>query len=138
MGKAETAEKKAPEMADGHRQHEPWYAIGSARSPSRGHYRRGVSVIVEAKLSSWQSYLALALFCVIATSSILAMEILRRFRPKRRRSSWHRLRHWIDTIPPGHLIVSLVLGLLAGREQHYYLITSCGLPPVPRTARPLL
>jgi hypothetical protein len=69
-------------MADAHRQHDtlvrhrtrpahqPWALIAA-----------GVTVIVEAKLSSWQSYLALALFCIIATSSILAMEIYAGFRP---------------------------------------------------------
>ena len=69
-----------------------------------------MSVIVEAKLSSWQSYLALALFCVIATSSILAMEIYAGFRPPPQ-AFLARLRHWIDThTDQVIIIVSLVLG----------------------------
>jgi hypothetical protein len=61
----------------------PWYAIGLAPlTQPWGRVAAGVSVIVEAKLSSWQDYLALALFCVIATSAILAMEIYAAFRPQ--------------------------------------------------------
>jgi hypothetical protein len=66
----------------------PWYAIGlGPLTRPWALVAAGVTVIVEAKLSSWQDYLALALFCVIATSSILAMEIYAVFRPSRRRSS---------------------------------------------------
>jgi len=80
----------------------PWYAIGLGRHPAVALIAAGVSVIVEAKLSSGRSYLALALFCVIATSSILALEDLRGFRPKPAQDSCP-LRHWIDThTGPGH------------------------------------
>ena len=84
----------------------------------------GVSVIVEAKLSSWQSYLALALFCVIATSSILAMEIYAGFRPQPAQEFLARSRRWID----GHtdqviIIVSLVLGFWLVATSIYYIVT---------------
>src|SRR5580693_460532 len=53
-----------------------WYAMGlGPLTQPWALIAAGVTVIVEAKLSSWQSYLALALFCVIATSAFLAMEI---------------------------------------------------------------
>src|ERR1035441_7347696 len=61
----------------------PWYAIGlGPLTQPWGLIAAGVTVIVDAKLSSWESYLTLALFCVIATSSILAMEIYAGFRPQ--------------------------------------------------------
>ena len=66
----------------------PWYAIGLAPlTQPWGLVAAGVAVIIEAKLSSWASYLALVLFCVIATSAFLAMEIYAGFRPSQRRSS---------------------------------------------------
>ena len=43
---------------------QPWALIGA-----------GAATVVEAKLSSWESYLALFGFCVLASASYLAMEI---------------------------------------------------------------
>ena len=43
---------------------QPWALIGA-----------GAATVVEAKLSSWESFLALAGFCVLASASYLAMEI---------------------------------------------------------------
>ena len=48
----------------------PWYAIGlGPLTQPWALIAAGVTVIVEAKLASWQDYLTLALFCVIATSA---------------------------------------------------------------------
>jgi hypothetical protein len=41
----------------------------------------GAATVVEAKLSSWESFLALGLYCVLASSSYLAMEIYAIVRP---------------------------------------------------------
>ena len=103
----------------------PWYAIGlGPLTQPWALIAAGVSVIVEAKLSSWQSYLALALFCVIATSSILAMEIYAGFRPEPAQEFLARLRHWIDThTDQVIIIVSLVLGFWLVGNSIYYLIT---------------
>ena len=71
-----------------------WYAmaLGPLTQPW-GLIAAGVTVIVEAKLSSWESYLALALFCVIATSALLAMEIYAAFRPQPAQEFLTRSRH---------------------------------------------
>ena len=100
----------------------PWYAIGlGPLTQPWALIAAGVTVIVEAKLSSWQSYLALALFCVIATSSFLAMEIYAGFRPEPAQQFLARSRHWIDThTNQVIIIVSLVLGFLAGRDQRLH------------------
>ena len=72
----------------------PWYAnaLGPLTQPW-ALVAAGVSVIVEAKLASWQDYLTLALFCVIATSAFLAMEIYAGFRPQPAQQFLARLRH---------------------------------------------
>ena len=71
-----------------------WYAmaLGPLTQPW-GLIAAGVTVIVEAKLSSWESYLTLALFCVIATSALLAMEIYAAFRPQPAQEFLTRSRH---------------------------------------------
>jgi Sap, sulfolipid-1-addressing protein len=104
--------KKAPKWQTGIDNMTPWYAIalGPLTQPW-ALVAAAVTVIVEAKLSSWQSYLALALFCVIATAAYLAMEIYAGFRPEPAQAFLARLRHWIDThTDQVIIIVSLVLG----------------------------
>ena len=56
---------------------QPWLLIGA-----------GAATVVEAKLSSWQSYLALVGFCVLASASYLAMETYAGLRPDRARRCW--------------------------------------------------
>src|SRR6202451_1403746 len=102
-----------------------WYAmaLGPLTQPW-GLIAAGVTVIVEAKLSSWEDYLALAAFCVIATASILAMEIYAAFRPQPAQEFLTRTRHWIDThTDQVILIVSLVLGFWLVADSIYYLVT---------------
>jgi len=103
----------------------PWFAIGLAPlTEPWGLVAAGVAVIVEAKLSSWESYLALALFCVIATSSILAMEIYAGFRPQPAQEFLARSRGWIDTHTDQVIvIVSLVLGFWLVATSMYYIVT---------------
>ena len=103
----------------------PWYAIGlGPLTQPWGLVAAGVTVIVEAKLSSWQGYLALALFCVIATSSFLAMEIYAAFRPQPAQEFLARSRHWIDThTDQVIIIVSLVLGFWLVATSIYYIVT---------------
>jgi Sap-like sulfolipid-1-addressing protein len=100
-----------------------WYAmaLGPLTQPW-GLIAAGVTVIVEAKLSSWADYLALALFCV--TSSILAMEIYAAFRPQPAQDFLTRSRHWIDTHTDQVIvIVSLVLGFWLVASSIYYIVT---------------
>ena len=103
----------------------PWYTIGlGPLTQPWGLVAAGVTVIVEAKLSSWQDYLTLVLFCVIATSSILAMEIYAGFRPEPAQQFLARLRQWINThTDQVIIIVSLVLGFWLVVNSIYYLVT---------------
>ena len=80
--------KKPPRWQTGIDNMTPWYAIGlGPLTQPWALVAAGVTVIVEAKVSSWESYLALALFCVIATSAFLAMEIYAGSAPSQRRRS---------------------------------------------------
>ncbi len=103
----------------------PWFAIGlGPLTQPWGLVAAGVSVIVEAKLSSWESYLALVVFSVIATSAILAMEIYAGFRPQPAQEFLTRMRHWIDThTDQVIIIVSLVLGFWLVANSIYYIVT---------------
>jgi hypothetical protein len=66
---------------------------------------------MEAKLSSAQSYLALFLFCVLGSSSYLAMEIYAGLRPGKSQALLAGFRIWIDAHTDQVIIWgSLILG----------------------------
>jgi threonine/homoserine/homoserine lactone efflux protein len=117
--------KKPPRWQTGIDHMTPFYALGlGPLTQPWGLVAAGVTVIVEAKLASWQSYLALALFCLIATSSILAMEIYAGFRPEPAQAFLTRLRHWIDThTDQVIIIVSLVLGFWLVADSIAYIVS---------------
>ena len=66
---------------------------------------------MEAKLSSAQSYLTLFLFCILASSSYLAMEIYAGVRPGKSQALLARFRVWINAHTDQAIIWgSLILG----------------------------
>jgi threonine/homoserine/homoserine lactone efflux protein len=91
---------------------QPWVLIGA-----------GAATVVQAKLSSWESFLALFLYCVLASSSYLTMELYAVFRPAQSKALMDRIRTWINDHTDQVIIVgSLVIGLwLIGNS--IYLIT---------------
>ena len=118
MGKPKKP-KKTPKWQTGIDAMSPWFAIGlGPLTQPWGLVAAGVAVIVDAKISSWQSYLALFLFCVISTSTYLAMEIYAGFRPGQTQAFLTRTRTWIDTHADQVIVVvSLGLGFwLIGRS----------------------
>ena len=103
----------------------PWFAMGLAPALQPwGLIGAGAATVVEAKLSSWESYLALALFCILASASYLAMETYAVLRPDQSLALLARLRSWIDAHTDQVIIVGgLLLGLwLIGNS--IYLIVS--------------
>jgi hypothetical protein len=103
----------------------PWFAMGLAPALQPwGLIGAGAATVVGAKLSSWESYLALILFCVLASASYLAMETYAVLRPDQSLALLARLRSWIDTHTDQVIIVGgLLLGLwLIGNS--IYLIVS--------------
>jgi len=80
---------------------QPWVLIGA-----------GAATVVEAKLSSWESYLTLFLYCVLASASYLGMEVYSAFRPGKSQALLARLRTWIDDHTDQVIVlVCLVAGL---------------------------
>ena len=80
---------------------QPWVLIGA-----------GAATVVEAKLSSWESYLALLGFCVLASASYLAMEIYAVFKPDQSQAFLARFRTWMESHTDRAIIMGcLILGL---------------------------
>jgi threonine/homoserine/homoserine lactone efflux protein len=76
----------------------PWFAMGLAPTLQPwGLIAAGAATVVEAKLSSWETYLALFLFCVLASASYLATEIYALLKPDQSQAALARLRTWIET-----------------------------------------
>jgi hypothetical protein len=72
----------------------------------------GAATVVDADLSHASSYLALFGYCLLATSSLLAMEIYTTFAPASARVRLGRLRTWIESHQEQALVaVALVAGL---------------------------
>jgi zinc transporter ZupT len=98
---------------------QPWVLIGA-----------GAATVVEAKLSSWQDFLALFLYCVLASSSYLAMETYAVIRPEQSQVLLARFRTWIDTHTDEVIIVgSMLLGLWLVANSIYLIVTSLPTGP---------
>ena len=84
----------------------------------------GAATIVEAKLDTVGSYLVLILYCLLATSSFLYLELAAVFAPAKSEPQLERMRKWLDSHQDQVLIaVFLLLGLwLAGKS--IYLLAS--------------
>jgi hypothetical protein len=79
---------------------------------------------VEAKLSSWIRYLALTLFCTLASSSYLAREIYAGFRAAQSQAFLVTFRTWMDTHTDQMIIVgSLLVGFWLIARSIYLIIT---------------
>jgi hypothetical protein len=92
---------------------QPWALIGA-----------GVATVAEAKLSSWESFLALFLYCVLASSSYLAMQIYAMVRPSQSQQMLARFRAWIDAHTDQVIIGgSLIIGLYLIVKDIYLIVT---------------
>jgi hypothetical protein len=82
----------------------------------------GAATVVEAKLSSAQSYIALILFCVLASASYLAIEIYAGFKPDQ--TLLTRFRSWIDSHTDQVIILgSFILGFWLIANSMYLIFT---------------
>jgi hypothetical protein len=92
---------------------QPWVLIGA-----------GAATVVEAKLSSWESFLALGLYCVLASSSYLAMEIHAVARPARSQALLTRCRTWVDSHTDQAIIAgSLIVGFWFIADSLYLIVS---------------
>jgi hypothetical protein len=117
--------KKPPKWQEHVDSMSPWFALGLA--PALQPWAligAGAATVVEAKLSSWESFLALFAFCVLASASYLAMEIYTLFRPRQSQQLLARFRTWIDTHTDQVIIAgSLILGLWLIANSIYLIVT---------------
>ena len=118
--------KKTPKWQSGLDNMSPWFVIGLAPLLQPwGLVGAGVTTIVEAKLASLASYLAVILFCLISTSALLAMETYAVFRPEAAQTFLGRLRTWIDTHTDVVIVVaSMVLGFWLIGKSIYSIASS--------------
>jgi threonine/homoserine/homoserine lactone efflux protein len=117
--------KKPPKWQTGLDEMSLWFAIalGPLTQPW-GLVAAGVATIVQAKLASWESYIALLLFCIVATSTFLVMEIYTGIRPERAKAFLSRLRSWIDShTDQAIIIISLVLGFWLVGKSIYSIVS---------------
>ena len=117
--------KKPPKWQEHVDSMSPWFALGLA--PALQPWvliGAGAATVVEAKLASWESFLALFLYCVLASSSYLAMELYAVFRPAQSQALLNRARTWIDTHTDQVIIVgSLIIGFWLIGDSLYLIVS---------------
>ena len=84
----------------------------------------GAATIVEAKLDTVGSYLVLILYCLLATSSFLYLELATVFAPAKSGPQLEQMRKWLDSHQDQVLIaVFLLLGLWLAGKSIYLLVS---------------
>ncbi|MFJ5546126.1 GAP family protein [Streptomyces sp. NPDC093225] len=80
----------------------------------------GAATVVNADLSQTSSFVALFVYCLIATSSLLTMELYTTFAPDAARERLGRLRRWLQSHQEQAIVVVvLIVGLfLVARSIH--------------------
>jgi threonine/homoserine/homoserine lactone efflux protein len=118
--------KKPPKWQEHVDNMSPWFALGLA--PALQPWTliaAGAATVVEAKLSSWESFLALFGFCVLGSASYIAMEVYGAFRPDQSQAFLTRFRTWIETRTDRAIVIGcLVLGFWLIASSIYYVIES--------------
>jgi len=84
----------------------------------------GAATILEAKLTTADSYLALIFFCLLATASFLYLEIYATFAGERADARLQRLRDWLNSHQDQVVIaVFLLIGLWLAGNSIYLLVS---------------
>ena len=84
----------------------------------------GAATVSQAKLSNVWEWLVLLLFCLLATSSFLYLELSAAFRPVAAGALFEKLRTWLDTHQEQVIIViCLLLGFWLAGKSLYLLVT---------------
>ena len=90
--------KKPPKWQTSVDKMSPWFAMGLAPALQPwGLIAAGAATVVGAKLASWQDFLVLFLFCVLASSTYVGMEIYAAVRPEQSQAFLGSFRKWIDS-----------------------------------------
>src|SRR5215813_2988163 len=84
----------------------------------------GAATVVQAKLSTLGDWLALVMFCLLAISTFLVMELYAAFSPEAAEARLGRVRAWIDTHTDQAIIVgALVLGFYLLADSIFLLVS---------------
>ncbi len=105
--------KKPPKWQEHVDNMSPWFAMGLAPTLQPwALIAAGAATVLEAKLSSWESFAALFGFCVLGSASYLAMEIYAVFKPDQSHAFLARFRTWMESHTDRAIIIGcLILGL---------------------------
>ena len=118
--------KKPPKWQEHVDNMSPWFALGLA--PTLQPWTliaAGAATVVEAKVSNWESALALFGFCLLGSSSYIAMEIYAGFRPVQSQAFLARFRTWMETHTDQVIIIGcLVIGFWLIASSINYVINS--------------
>jgi len=117
--------KKQPKWQASVDKMSPWFAMGLAPALQPwGLIAAGAATVVGAKLSSWESYLALFGFCLLASSTYVGMEIYAAVRPEPSQAFLGRLRKWIDSHTDQVIIWgSLIVGFWLIANSLYVILS---------------
>jgi threonine/homoserine/homoserine lactone efflux protein len=84
----------------------------------------GAATVVQAKLDTAGDYISLVVFCLIATSSFLAMELYAAFAPEAAGARLDQVRKWIDSHRDQAIVVgSLVIGCWLLGDSIYLIVS---------------
>jgi threonine/homoserine/homoserine lactone efflux protein len=84
----------------------------------------GAATVAQAKLATLGSYLVLVLFCLLATSSFLYLELYATFAPAQAGARLERLRAWLESHQDQVIIaICLLLGLWLAGKSIYLLVS---------------
>jgi threonine/homoserine/homoserine lactone efflux protein len=118
--------KKPPKWQEHVDNMSPWFAMVLA--PTLQPWTliaAGAATVVEAKLSSWESYLALFGFCILGSASYIALVIYAGFRPEQSQAFLAKFRKWMETRTDQVIIVGcLLLGFWLIASSVYYVVSS--------------
>ncbi len=84
----------------------------------------GAATVVQAKLLTAGDWLTLVLFCLLATSSFLVMELYAAFSPEAANARLAQVRAWIDTHTDQAIVVlSLIVGCFLLGSSIYLIVS---------------
>jgi hypothetical protein len=85
----------------------------------------GAATVAQAKLATAGDWLALVMFCLLATSSFLVMELYATFRPAAAQARFRQLQTWIETHQDQAIVVgSLVIGAWLLGSSIYFIVSA--------------
>ncbi len=116
--------KKPPKWQSSVDTMSPWFAgaIAPLVQPW-GLIAAGAATITQAKVSSFESALVLVLFCLLASASLLTLELLIVFQPEKGKQFLTGVRTWMDTHTDQVIVIGcLVLGFWLIGHDIYLLV----------------